>query len=175
MRAIQRALCHKRVRERCQYKHRATTRAIQHAQNDGRFARAVSQITHKWEGCASDILNLGNTPTRAIRHAQLDERAACAIISKWTSCHNEIPKKLMPEATLNHRPNSNWKRLCPCHEEIGLWQFQLATHWKSKNMFVFNLLSFSSSPKTSQTHHQFCRNRMRLVFHRHGMFPKHDF
>ena len=29
--------------------------------------------------------------------------------------------------------------------------------------FLFNLSSFSSAPTTSQNHHQFCRNRMRLV------------
>ena len=51
-----------------------------------------------------------------------------------------------------------------------------ASHtFESKNIFFFNLSSFSSSPKTSQNHHLLCRNRMRLWFHRHGMFPKHDF
>ena len=51
-----------------------------------------------------------------------------------------------------------------------------ASHtFESKNIFFFNLLSFSSSPKTSQNHHLLCRNRMRLWFHRHGMFPKHGF
>ena len=88
----------------------------------------------------------------------------CLAINEWTW----FPLLLWPHRSLMH-----------------LWLFSMellsimtisASHtFENQKTSYYHCISLLSSPNISQNHHQFCRNRRRLVFHRHGRFPKHDF
>ena len=59
---------------------------------------------------------------------------------------------------------------------IYLYENSSQPHIGNWKLFIFSIYyHFSYHQKHHQNYHQLYRKHMRLVFHRHGMFPKHNF